>query len=134
MPTRPASRAAQKPATETISALHDLFNAAWPTSHGLLTEPLTTSHLTSDDRVLTSAIAEKLRNDITLDDGSLPLGVRYVSKHGRPAAGTGTCWAYWMRYADAGLDEPVTVGNAKPIGIADKDFNEALKLCKIRAR
>lgn len=89
-------------ATETMTALDELFPDPWPTENGQLDEPLMLSHLTGDDRVLTTAIAGALRNDITLDDGKLPLGSTFLSKHGHPSSGSGTCWAYWMRDVDSG--------------------------------
>src|SRR5699024_7506193 len=92
-------------ATETIAALEDLLPQSWPTAEGPLEELLTLAHLTGEDRALTTAIATALRDEVTLDDGTLPLGIRFLSKHGHPAQGTGTCWAYWMRYVDRGLDE-----------------------------
>lgn len=48
---------------------------------------MTLAHLTGDDRVLTTAIATALRDDVTLDDGTLPLGIRFLSKHGHPSTG-----------------------------------------------
>ncbi|WP_130176588.1 hypothetical protein [Cryobacterium sp. SO1] len=84
-------------ATETIAALQDLFEDLWPTSDGIVNGPLTLAHLTGEDRVLTTAIAEMLREHVELDDGTLPLGIEFISKHGRPAYGSGQCWAHWMR-------------------------------------
>lgn len=34
-----------------------------------------------------------------LSDGSLPLGIRFKSKHG-----DGDCWAYWLRRRDDGME------------------------------
>lgn len=120
-------------ATETIAALHDLFKGEWPTSTGTI-EELTLSHLTGDDRILTTAIAGMLRNHIELDDGSLPLGVQFISKHGKPAAGSGLCWAYWMREVDNGLDDPTRVTGSEAINDADPEYKAALAHCKIRSR
>src|SRR5699024_12614350 len=72
-------------ATETIAALEDLLPQSWPTAEGPLEELLTLAHLTGEDRVLTTAIATALRDEVTLDDGTLPLGIRFLSKHGHPA-------------------------------------------------
>ena len=121
-------------ASETISALAELSHGAWPTSNGLSDEPLTLSHLTGDDRVLTTSIATVLRDDVTLDDGTLPLGVQFISKHGRPQDGSGLCWAYWMRDVDNGLDETATATLGKPIAADDETFLAAQALCKIKAR
>ena len=121
-------------ATETIAALHDLFGGSWPTSTGRSDELLTLSQLTGEDRVLTTAIASKLREGIELDDGTLPLGVEFISKHGRPSGATGRCWAYWMRDVDNGLDEPTTVKTSASIELDDPAFKAALSLCKIQSR
>lgn len=121
-------------ATETIAALHDLAESPWPTEHGPLTEPLTLSHLTSDDRVLTTAIAEFLRESITLQDGTLPLGVQFTSKHGHPTSGTGTCWAYWMRDLDSGLDDPTKVLHTEALRADDPGLVTVQKLCRIQLR
>lgn len=121
-------------ASETIAAVHDLFGSRWPTSGGESDEPLTLSHLTGEDRVLTTAIAGKLRESIELDDGTLPLGIAFTSKHGHPSGGTGRCWAYWMRDLDNGLPEPTKVRISTGISDSSQPFNEALLLCKIRSR
>lgn len=121
-------------ATETIAALEDLLPHAWPTSEGLLEEPLTLAHLTGDDRVLTTAIATTLRDEVTLDDGTLPLGIRFLSKHGHPAQGTGICWAYWMRNVDSGLAEPATRTHQEEIREDDADLIAVQAYCKIKCR
>lgn len=121
-------------ASETISALADLSRGAWPTAHGMSNEPLTLSHLTGDDRFLTTSIATVLREDVSLDDGTLPLGIEFISKHGKPHDGTGTCWAYWMRDVDNGLDETATATASSPIEEGDKDFLAAQVFCKIKSR
>lgn len=121
-------------ATETIAALHDLFSGTWPTVHGNSEEPRTLSDLTGDDRVLTTAIAQLIRDDIQLDDSTLPLGIQFISKHGRPADGSGLCWAYWMRQVDSGLDEPAQVVNTEPILESDSAFKAVQQFCKIKSR
>lgn len=121
-------------ATETITALHDLFENSWPTSSGAVEKTLTVSDLTGEDRILTTAIAEMLRENVTLDDGTLPLGVEFMSKHGHPTGSTGRCWAYWMRGPDSGLAETAQVTNITPILHDDSIFLAALKHCKIKAR
>lgn len=121
-------------ATETITALEDLRPHPWPTAGGPLEEPLTLAHLTGDDRVLTTAIAGVLRDEVTLDDGTLPLGIRFLSKHGHPAQGTGICWAYWMRYVDRGLDEPAAITHQTVIRDDDPDLTAVQAYCKIKSR
>ncbi|HEV7950320.1 MAG TPA: hypothetical protein VGP24_11195 [Glaciihabitans sp.] len=99
-----------------------------------ITGGLTVSHVTGEDRVVTTLIADWLRNTVTLDDGTQPLGIRFTSKHGHPAGGTGTCWAYWMRSTDAGLSEPVDVLDESAIDDNDVDLNAAREFCKIQTR
>lgn len=121
-------------ATETIAALEHLLPHAWPTAEGPLVEPMTLAHLTGDDRVLTTAIATVLRGEVTLDDGTLPLGIRFLSKHGHPAQGSGICWAYWMRYSDRGLPDPVTISTRTRISDDDADLIAVQTFCKITSR
>lgn len=121
-------------ASETMAALNDLSRGSWPTSHGMSDEPLTLSHITGDDRLLTTSIATVLREDVELDDGTLPLGIQFISKHGRPSAGSGLCWAYWMRDVDNGLKEPTTVSVREAIEEDDPAFVAAQVLCKIKSR
>lgn len=121
-------------ATETIAALHDLFEGPWPTAHGESEEPLTLADLTGDDRVLTAAIAQLIRDNVQLDDGTLPLGIQFLSKHGRPAGGSGLCWAYWMRQLDSGLKEPAQVVDTEPILEDDSAYRAAQQFCRIKSR
>lgn len=122
-------------ATETIAALQDdLSGLAWPTTTGKLDETLTLADFTGPDRAFTTSIASFLREDVVLDDGSQPLGVQFISKHGRPSGASGICWAYWMRGVDQGLSESTTIAATAPILEDDADLQRALKLCKIRSR
>lgn len=121
-------------ATETITALENLRSQYWPTAQGPLKEPLTLTHLTSEDRALTTAIAEVLRSEIMLDDGTLPLGIKFLSKHGHPARGTGICWAYWMRDVDSGLVEPTNITYQSAIYESDSDLATVQEYCKIKTR
>lgn len=75
-----------------------------------------------------------LRHDVTLEDGTLPLGIRFLSKHGHPATGSGTCWAYWMRDVDSGLGEPTSVMSKAPIHEDDPDLTAVQAYCKIKTR
>ncbi|MDC8984357.1 RES domain-containing protein [Mycobacterium marinum] len=71
-------------------------------------EQLTTSHLRGEDRALTTSIAEWIHKQV-LDDGSLPLGIVYGSKHDSHW----TNWAVWLRAVDDGKDvaaEPTRAG------------------------
>lgn len=121
-------------ATETIAAIHDLFTGPWPTKDGDSDQPLTLSDLTGDDRVLTTAIASAIREHVRLDDGTLPLGIQFLSKHGRPANGSGVCWAYWMRQVDSGLDEPSRVLDTESIEEDSPAYKAAQVFCKIKSR
>lgn len=121
-------------AIETISAIHDMFDGEIPSETGVLQGPLTLSHLAGDDRILTTSIATMLRNNVELDDGSLPLGIRLASKHGQPAGRSEHCWAYWMRNVDAGLAEPTKVVAANSIEEHDRDLVSAQRYCKIKVR
>lgn len=120
--------------TETITTLEDLRPQPWPTAQGLLEEPLTLAHLTGEDRVLTTAIAGALRSEITLDDDTLPRGIRFLSKHRHPAQGKGTCWAYWMREVDSGLNEPTSITHQAAISENDPDLAKVQAHCKIKTR
>ncbi|MEC5182561.1 hypothetical protein [Arthrobacter sp. CG_A4] len=59
---------------------------------------LTLGVLHGESRAATTMIATWIRDQV-LDDGSLPLGIRFKSKNGG-----GDCWAYWLRRRDDGLD------------------------------
>jgi hypothetical protein len=99
-----------------------------------ITGRLTTAHIAGDDRAITTLIATWLRDTVTLFDGAQPLGVRFISKHGHPPGATGTCWAYWMRATDAGLDEPVDIIDEATIDENDADLKTAQEFCKIQTR
>ncbi|MFV1356211.1 RES domain-containing protein [Mycolicibacterium fortuitum] len=84
---------------------------------------LTTSHLRGEDRALTTNIAEWVHKQI-LDDGSLPLGIVYGSKHDSHWQN----YAIWLRAMDDGKDtssEPTRSGPGETI---DKpEHNPALR-------
>lgn len=75
-----------------------------------------------------------VREHVELDDGTLPLGVQFISKHGKPAGGSGLCWAYWMREVDSGLAEPTTITASESIREADPALKAVLAHCKIKSR
>lgn len=58
---------------------------------------LTVADLRGRDRHLTTGIARWVWGQV-LDDGSLPLGIRFGSKHGTDFR----CWAVWLRATDDG--------------------------------
>ena len=96
---------------------------------------LTLADITADDREITTTIARWLRDEVTLDDGSQPLGVRFQSKHGRHDDGDGLCWAFWMREADAGIPTTQVFADA---GVAidpeDPDYKYAITLHNLDSR
>ena len=66
------------------------------------------------DREVTTRLAERMREQI-LDDGTEPLGIRFDSRIAK-----GTCWALWMRRADAKLgSDPVKANHGAAIGPTD---------------
>jgi len=82
-------------------------------------ERLTVSDLKSERRVLTTTIAGWLRDQV-LDDGSLPHGVRFGSKHDS----MWTCWAIWLRALDDGKPvaaEPTKADSGTEIKICDQN-------------
>jgi hypothetical protein len=87
---------------------------------------LTTANLRGENRSLTTGIAEWIHKQV-LDDGSLPLGIAYGSKHDS----AWTNWAVWLRAIDDGKDEsaePTRVISAEPI--EEPSVNEPLrKVC-----
>ncbi|TFB74134.1 hypothetical protein E3O06_07415 [Cryobacterium glaciale] len=118
--------------TRTLAALSDHLDSEL-TELGV-TGGLTVGHVTSDARAITTLLAGWLRDTVTLFDGTQPLGVRFISKHGHPTGGTGTCWAYWMRATDAGLNEPIDITDEIAIAEGDVDLKKAQAFCKIQTR
>jgi len=74
----------------TLNALSDRMG-------GSLTQ-LTLGHICGDDRVLTTQLAQVIRDSV-LEDGSLPLGIEFPSK-----TAYGRCWAWWNRRGDDNLN------------------------------
>lgn len=96
---------------------------------------LTLSEVTSSNRPLTTLIATWLREEVTLDDGSQPMGIRFQSKHGRVGTGQGSCWAFWARQLDAGLqNELVSTDKGEAFKRDDPDYTKALKFHNISSR
>ncbi|MGI8417417.1 MAG: RES domain-containing protein [Nakamurella sp.] len=58
---------------------------------------MTSANLTGEQRQLTTSVAEWVRNQV-LDDGSLPMGIKYQSKHGNDIP----AYAIWLRALDDG--------------------------------
>ena len=67
-------------AGDTISMLRRHFRE-WAPNQDPAHQRIDTSVLTCPDRAVTCAVAKWLREQV-LDDGSIPAGIRYVSRHG----------------------------------------------------
>ena len=88
------------------------------------------------DRVVICAVAKWLGEQV-LDDGSIPAGIRYVSRHG----GELPCWAVWVDLG--GSNDPDDVKplvalhidevNRVPIEAGDADFRWAAKSLGVNA-
>jgi len=99
-----------------------------------VTESLTLSEITGARRDITTLLATWLREQV-LDDGSYPLGIRFLSKHGATGQGHGHCWAFWLRRADVGLSgDPVQVEQGQEIALNDRAYKFALKRHGIHSR
>lgn len=116
-------------AGDTISMLRRHFRE-WAPNQDPAHQRIDTSVLTCPDRAVTCAVAKWLREQV-LDDGSIPAGIRYVSRHG----GELSCWAVWVDLG--GLTNPDDVKplvalhidevNRVPIEASDADFRWAAK-------
>jgi len=114
---------------DSISALSAGI-APYLVERGIL--QLTVGHLKAEDRALTTTVAGWVREQV-LDDGSLPHGIIYDSKHSK---GWG-CWAIWLRAVDdgKGIDsEPTKVISEGAIGPSHKnaELERIEKLFNIR--
>lgn len=85
-----------------------------------------TGVVTSDDRAVTTQVAEYVRN-VLLDNGSLPPGISFRSK-----TAYGRCWAFWDRRADDGLtpgdNDPALDGSTNIDTDAFRQVATALRL------
>lgn len=76
-------------------------------------EYLTVGDLRGTSRPVTTTIAAWLWHQV-LEDGSVPHGIRFGSKHGNDW----TCWAIWLRAVDDGkelISEPTTADDGRCI-------------------
>lgn len=81
---------------------------------------MTEARVMSEDRALTTLMAQAIRNQ-TLHDGSEALGISYRSQ-----TSYGRCWAYWDRRSDESLDpstHDLVQCESNNVG-PDPDFNE----------
>lgn len=83
---------------------------------------LTVSELRGADRHLTTTIAEWIWHRV-LDDGSLPLGIRFGSKHGSDWS----CWAVWLRATDDSKPHAEETTADAGSAIEDPEHNPPLK-------
>lgn len=86
----------------------------------------TTAVLRGEDREATTLISTWCR-DLTLDDGSEALGLRFGSKWGG-----GDNWAYWMRRTDLGLDgEAVRPADEIPVELSTPGLADAARRLRV---
>ncbi|MEO8907468.1 MAG: hypothetical protein ABI310_05260 [Microbacteriaceae bacterium] len=91
---------------------------------------LTVSTLTSENRTVTTMLAETIRDD-QLDDGWTPRGVHFGSKHGGA-----WCKAVWLPYA-AASPSGIEITKSTHIEANDSAFRTVLRrfrLCVLRGR
>jgi len=83
---------------------------------------MTATDLTGEQRQLTTSVAEWVRNQV-LDDGSLPVGIKYQSKHGYDIP----AYAIWLRALDDGKSlrsERIRMVTASAVKKDDPDLRE----------
>ena len=113
-------------APETLAAVNEVLRPP-----DKVVDPITLADLFGPNKQLTTTVAGHIRTAV-LDDGSLPLGIRYTSKHG-----TGlTIYAAWLRSLDDGKDTSTEISITASAGVArtDPDLQQAarwanLKIC-----
>lgn len=122
--------------SDTIGALRDGARQWLPGGHPLRRDPsrLDLSDLTGSDRHLTCALAWWLTRQ-TLADGSVPAGVRYVSRHGADL----TAYALWVDLArfppSTTVSEAVSTqitARAVPFAAGDPDYCRAAQMLGVR--
>lgn len=114
-------------AGDTISTLRRHFEE-WAPNQDPRYRRIDASLLTGPDRMVTCAVAQWLIRQV-LDDGSIPAGVRYVSRHG----GELPCWAIWVDLEGTTnpddvkplVERHITEVNRTPIEATDADFRWA---------
>lgn len=112
-------------AAESLAAINE---ALFP--HRRPVGDLTLSDLAGEDRNLTSRVAEWIRSQV-LDDGTEPLGIQYVSKHGSNLP----VYAVWLRALDDGKrlsSEPTQKIFQRPVLRYDPDLWKAAGWNRLR--
>lgn len=93
---------------DSVAAIRAGIGAQLHEERGLT--QLTLGVLHGEDRAATAMVSAWIRKQV-LEDGSLPLGIRFNSKHGG-----GHYWAYWLRRRDDGLEgEEMSSNDGAPI-------------------
>ncbi len=123
----PESRYIDVTSSETIGVLRRA-SSQWKDHVDAPQKPLDVSDITGKNRVLTCFIAAWLATQ-TLDDGSRPNGLRYLSKHG----GDLPCWVTWIDLkgivtadeAQLRMDSEVNVMSNSAIELPDPDLKWA---------
>ncbi|MCU6480183.1 hypothetical protein [Arthrobacter sp. A2-55] len=111
---------------DSIAAIRNALGPILHAETGL--DHLDTGILRGGSRDVTTRIASWVRAS-TLDDGSLPLGLRYGSKHGG-----GCSWAYWLRRRDDGFgDDRMVADMGNEITPSTKGYREAMGLLNLDA-
>ncbi len=108
----------------------------WAPNQDPAHQRIDTSVLTGPDRVVTCAVAKWLGEQV-LDDGSMPAGIRYLSRHG----GELSCWAVWVDLRGSTNPDDVKLlvalhideVNRVPIEASDADFRWAAKSLRVNA-
>ena len=106
-------------AGESVAVIRDQLASSWSTM-GL--EDFTVANLKAEDRAVTTAVSDWIWPK-TLDDGSLPAGIRFRSKHGNDW----DCWAVWLRRTDDDNPEAEVTTVSNGADIADPHHNDPLK-------
>jgi RES domain-containing protein len=107
----------------TLQSMSAIEKAIGPQLALLAVSQMDLSLLTSDRREVTCEISEWVHG-LKLDDGNLPHGIAYPSRHGGER-----CWAIWLRRIDDGLDpasELTTADHGAEIRRDDPDFKYIL--------
>lgn len=111
-------------ASGTVAAIRNGIGSGSRSMSGI-----TLGDISGDNRGVTTGIAERLA--VTkLDDGTLPLGVRFQSKHGADLE----CWAIWLPPAGSKVAAPKDIGEgfSIPNAVASKDVEFVCKSLGIR--
>ncbi|WP_157680474.1 hypothetical protein [Mycobacterium dioxanotrophicus] len=101
--------------SSTVTYLHENMPQALCERYQRSETPVTVSDLRSEDRLVTTALAELMAGPV-LSDGDPAIGLRFGSKHGSDWV----CWAVWLRgQVEAGMvvdaGQPVAHPDENPV-------------------